>query len=312
MTKQSSVVQLRIFVKLASLAKIVLTTALALNIWVNSALAADPFRTKEPRNIGDKTEAAFKAVFQQGNYQAAADYLQQALSTEPNEPLVSAMKASLAYTNDDLATFETYGKKTLQSAESLISTDPLRGNLYTAVGHFLEGALILKREDTINAVPKALTKLRQVYQYLDKAEAVSATDPELNLIKGYMDLMIAVNLPFSNPEEAIKRLEKNAAPQYLVDRGIAIAYRDLEKYEQALEYANRAIKVASDNPELYYLKAQILQAEAKKDKNQKMMLEAIENFDKALAQKSQLPEGVVKQIERERRKASERLNATRR
>jgi len=48
-------------------------------------------------------------------------------------------------------------------------------------------------------------------QYLDKAEAVSASD-QLNLIRGCMDLMLAANLPLSNPEQAIARLEKFAGP----------------------------------------------------------------------------------------------------
>ncbi|MBR8835432.1 MAG: tetratricopeptide repeat protein [Stigonema ocellatum SAG 48.90 = DSM 106950] len=286
--------------RLTNVAKLGFLAALALNIWVSPSLAADPFRTLGPRNIGGKTEAAFKAVFQQGDYQGADRYLQQALSTEPNEPLAYAMKASLAYTNQDWVTLDTYSKKTIETAQKLTPSDPLRGNLYTAVGHFLVGAVILSRQGTLNGASQALSELRQVYDYLDKAEAISANDPELNLLKGYMDLMLAVNLPFANPEQAIERLEKNAAPRYLVDRGVAIAYRDLKKYNQALDYANRALKQTSDNPELYYLKAQILKAQAKKDENQQLMQEAVGNFDKALAKKSQLPTGLVKQIEHER------------
>jgi tetratricopeptide (TPR) repeat protein len=219
------------------------------------------------------------------------------------------MKASLAYTNKDLATLDTYTKKTLETAQNLIPSDPLRGNLYAAVGLFLEGAAILQREGTVKGAPQALSRLQQVYDHLDKAEAVSANDPELNLLKGYMDLMLAVNLPFSNPEQAIQRLEKNAAPQYLADRGIALAYRDLKQYSQALEYANRALKVTPDNPESYYLKAQILREQARKEKNSQLMQEAVGNFDKALSKKSQLPSDLTKQIERERRRAAESLSS---
>ncbi|MBD2774616.1 Sll0314/Alr1548 family TPR repeat-containing protein [Iningainema tapete] len=288
---------------IANLSKVALTAAIAFNVWVSPSLGADPFRTNEARKIGDQTEAAFKAIFSQGDYQTADRYLQQALSTEPNEPLANAMKASMAYTNKDWSTLETYSKKTLETAEKLIPKDPLRGNLYTAVGHFLAGALILQREGTLSGAPQALNRLNLVYQHLDRAEAVSAKDPELNLIKGYMDLMIAVNLPFANADQAIERLDKNAAPRYLVDRGLALAYRDLKQYAQALEYANRAIKITSNNPELYYLKAQILKEQAKKEKNQQLMQEALSNFDTALAKKSQLPADLVKQIERERRNA---------
>ncbi|MEH2297458.1 Sll0314/Alr1548 family TPR repeat-containing protein [Nostoc sp.] len=277
--------------------------AIALNLWVNPSLAGDPFRNREPHQIGDQTEAAFKAIFQQGNYPAGERYLQQAISKEPNEPLAYAMMASLAYGNKDWAKLDTYSQKTLETGQKLIPSDPLRGNLYTAVGHFLEGAVVITREGTVNGVPQAFSRLRQVYEYLDKAEAISANDPELNLIKGYMDLLLAVNLPFASPDQAIAGLEQNAAPGYLVDRGIALAYRDLKRYSQALEYVNRALKTTSDNPEIYYLKAQILKELGQKEKSQQMIQEAIANFDKALTKKSQLPGDLVKQIEHERKNA---------
>jgi hypothetical protein len=206
--------------KLETFVQVSLAATLVLNVWVNPSVAADPFRTKEARNIGDKTEAAFKAIFQQGDYKAAEAYLQQALISEPNEPLAYAMKASLAYTNKDWTTLDTYSKKTLEIGQKLIASDPLRGNIYTAVGHFLEGAALVRRQGTVNGATQALSKLQEVYKYLDKAQAISANDPELNLLKGYMDLMLAVNLPFANPQQAIERLDKNAAPEYLADRGI--------------------------------------------------------------------------------------------
>ncbi|MBF2064740.1 MAG: tetratricopeptide repeat protein [Calothrix sp. C42_A2020_038] len=270
---------------------------------LNGAFAADPFRNSQPRNIGDNTEAAFKAIFLQGDYQSADRFLQKAITTEPNEPLAYAMKASLAYTNNDIAGLDNYSQKTLAVAEKLIPSDPLRGNLYAAVGQFLGGAVVLSRQGTVSGAPAALSRLRKVYELLDKAEALSPQDPELNLLKGYMDLMLAVNLPFADPSQAIQRLEKNAAPQFLADRGIAIAYRDLKQYPQALEYVDRALKATPDNPEIHYLKAQILRAKANKDKNPQMMREAVSFFDQALTRKSQLPSGLVKQIERERRNA---------
>ncbi|MGH7998729.1 MAG: Sll0314/Alr1548 family TPR repeat-containing protein [Brasilonema sp.] len=295
--------------KLYRLVMVAFVATLTLNVWANPSWAADPFRTKEPRNIGNKTEAAFKAIFQQGDYPVGDRYLQEALSREPNEPLSYAMKASLAYTNKDWATLDTYSKKTSQTAQNLISSDPLRGNLYAAVGLLLEGAVILQREGTVKGAPQALSRLQQLYQHLDKAEAISPNDPELNLLKGYMDLMLAVNLPFANLEQAIQKLEKNAAPQYLADRGIALAYRDLKQYSQALDYVNRALKVTTDNPELYYLKAQILREKANKEKNSEIMQEAIKNFDTALTKKAQLPNDLTRQIERERRKAAESLKS---
>ncbi|MGB3653818.1 MAG: Sll0314/Alr1548 family TPR repeat-containing protein [Rivularia sp. (in: cyanobacteria)] len=306
MTEKFSVLRATTSKKIVHFAKAAFTTLIALNV-LAPALAADPFPRSQPRNIGDNTEAAFKAVFEQGNYQAGQKYLQKAISNEPNEPLVYAMQASIAYTQDDLSTLESYSTKTLDTAKKLIPSDPLRGNLYAAVGHFLEGAVILTREGTMSGAPKALSRLGEVYKHLDKAEAISPKDPELNLIKGYMDLMLAVNLPFANPQQAIQRFEQNAGPQYLVDRGIAIAYRDLKDYPQALTYANRALKLAPENPELYYLKAQILREQAKKQKNPQTMQQALANFDQALAKKSQLPAKLVKQIEGERQKTVQSL-----
>ena len=308
MTKWFPAPQSIVLARITSLAQATFSAAIALNLWMNPSFAGDPFRDSNPHDIGDKTEAAFRAVFQQGNYPEAENYLKQALSSEPNEPLAYAMRASLAYTNQDLTTLETYSTKTLETGQKLIATDPLRGNLYTAVGNFLQGAVIITREGAGGA-GQALGKLRQVYEYLDKAEAISANDPELNLIKGYMDLLLAVNLPFTNPDEAIQRLEKNAAPQYLVDRGIAIAYRDLKNYSQALDYANRALKATSDNPEVYYLKAQILHEQGRRDNSRQLLQDAIANFDIALSKKSQLPADLVKQIESERSRANDSLKS---
>jgi tetratricopeptide (TPR) repeat protein len=308
MNKRFSTAKSMGLAKVSKLAQRTFVTALALNLWVYPSLAGDPFCTNEARNIGDNTAAAFKAVFQNGDYPAAESYLQKAISTEANEPLAYAMKASLAYANKDLATLDTYSKKTLEAGEKLIATDKLRGNIYTAVGHFFEGATILTREGTLKGAPQALTRLRQVYQHLDRAEAIAPQDPELNLLKGYMDLMLAVNLPFANPDDAIARLKANAAPQYLAHRGIALAYRDLKQYSQALEYVNSALKTTSENPELYYLKAQILRKQGEKAKSQSIIQEAVVNFDKALTKRSQLPADLVRQIERERNNTFNNLN----
>ena len=283
-------------------------TVVTLSLWVSPTLAKDPFRATNEHPIGDKTEAAFQAIFKDGNYTAAERYLQQAEASEPNEPLAYAMKASLAYTNKDFDSLSSYGKKTLETAQQLITKDPLRGNLYVAVGHFLQGAAVLARDGTVKGTPQALSSLRQVYEYMDKAEANSSNDPEVNLLRGYMDLMLAVNLPFSNPEQAIQRLQKFAGPRYLAERGLAIGYRDLDQYNEALESVERALQVTPDNPELFYLKAQILSEQGKKQKDKSILREAVNNFDKAIAKKDQLPDALVKQLEREREKAAKRLD----
>lgn len=263
------------------------TVAVAvLGVWVIPTLAGDPFRvSSNVRNIGNNTQAAFEAIFKEGNYQQAKGYLSQAESAESSEPLVYAMLASLAYTNKDWETLKGYAAKTLQTAEQLTRTDPLRGNLYTAVGHFLEGSYDYKKRGPVGA----LTKLQKVFQYLDEAKKIDPNDPELNLITGYMDLMLAVNLPFSDPAQAIERLEKQGSPNYLVYRGIAVGYRDLKQYPKAMEYVDRALEITPENPDLHYLKAQILVKQGKKQ-------ESLPFFNKALAKKAQLLNGNVAQI----------------
>jgi tetratricopeptide (TPR) repeat protein len=281
----------------------------AASLWAMPVLAKDPFRTTNARPISDRTEAAFKAYFEQGNYKTARTYLEQA---EPNEPLALAMRASLAYLDWDgerdkqkkpelLERFRASGMQTREAAQKLMATDPLRGNLYTAVGYFFEGAYAITKDGTVKGTPQALNALQQVFKYLDAAEKVSPNDPELNLVKGYIDLFTALNLPFSSPNDAIDRLEKYAAPRYLADRGMALGYRDLNELPKALAAVNRALQQTPDNPELNYLKAQIL---VKQGNNR----EGITYFEKALTKQDQLPAGLVKQITRERDRTNRRLS----
>jgi tetratricopeptide (TPR) repeat protein len=266
---------------------LVSNVAIALSIWALPAWAGDPFRTTNPHPIGDKTEAAFRAIFEQGNYVEAGRLLETA---EPNEPLAYALKASLAYINGDWNTLGTNATLTRETAERLASSDPLRSHLYTAVGLFLEGAHTLKTSDnTVIATPSVLGKLQQVFDQFNQAERIASDDPELNLIKGYMDLMLAVNLPFSNPGDAIERLEKYAAPTYLAQRGIAIGYRDLRQPDQAMTAVDRALTATPDNPDLFYLKAQIL---VRKGQEQ----ESLRFFRLALAKSAQLPQSLINQI----------------
>ena len=286
------------------------SVAIALSICINSAIAGDPFRASNPQAIGLNTETAFKTMFQQGNYKTAKTQVQQALSSEPNEPLAYAMAASLSYIEQDLKSMDSYAQKTREVAEKLSKTNPLRGNIYTAAGHFLEGANVIAKEGTAKGAPQALNKLRVVFQYLDAAEKIDPNDPELNLIKGYMDLMLATNLPFSNASEAIQRLEQKASPRYLAYRGIAVGYRDLKKYDSALEFANKALAETPKNPEILYLKAQILSSQAKgKDNNKALLEEARKNFDAALTKPDQLPRILVAEIFFQQCKTRNRLDS---
>ncbi len=265
--------------------------ALLTGVVFASPVLADPFRSSSPKAIDDNTEAAFKAIFEQGNYPQAQSQLQKASKTEP---LAFALMTAMDYINQDWQSFEQNANRTLAVAETLSKTDPLRGNLYRAVGHFLQGAYTVSTEDAITGTPKALAKLRQVLEYLEAAEKVAPNDPEFNLIKGYMDLMIAVNLPFSDPNQAIQRLEKNAAPSYLVFRGIALAYRDLNQPDKALDYTERALQLTPKNPELHYLKGQLLNIQGQK--NPALFAAAVPAFQTALQSSDQMPKSLVAQI----------------
>jgi len=271
--------------------------ALVLGLWVSPTFAKDPFRTNNPRPIGDNTEAAFNSIFKEGNYKAAKNYLQKAEASEANEPLAHAMMASLAYTTQDWETLKSHAIKTQQTAQQLKSTDPLRANLYTAVGQFLEGSYDFKKDGPVGA----LGKLQKVFQYLDEAKKIDPKDPELNLLTGYMDLMLAVNLPFSDPAQAIEKLEKYASPSYLAYRGIAVGYRDLKKYPKALEFVDRALALTPNNPEVLYLKAQILRSQGKNKEAQYF-------FKKAEGKLAQLPNSSAAQITYEQCRNQNRLD----
>ena len=264
----------------------------ALSLWGTPSWAGDPFRSSNPRPIGDNTEAAFVEIFKNGDYLQAKNYLQQAVQTEADEPLVHAMKASLAYSNEDWEVMKNAADKTLTAAEKLTPSDPLRGNLYQAVGHFLQGAYTFKTTGPLGAV----NKLQLVFDYLDKAENISPNDPELNLLKGYLDLILSVNLPFSSPEDAIARFEQYAAPNYMVNRALFAAYRDLDQYDTAMQYIDEALTNSPENPELQYFKGQLLRKQGRsKDGQPKdlgLLKEAYTYFDQAMAKVDQLPKGV--------------------
>ncbi|MGF1499471.1 MAG: Sll0314/Alr1548 family TPR repeat-containing protein [Elainellaceae cyanobacterium] len=262
------------------------TVAIALATCPNPALA-DPFRSSTPRDMDDQTEAAFTAMFVEGNYAEAAELLESAAA---DEPMALAMQASIAYLNQDWDGLKTYADRTLGAAQQLITEDPLRGHLYTAVAHFMDGAYTLSTEGTVRATPIVLGKLRLVFDNFNQAESIDPTDPELNLIKGYMDLMLAVNLPFSSPEQAIARLEEYGSPSYLVQRGLAVAYRDLGQYEAAMTAVEQAIGETPDNPDLYYLKAQIIRLQGED------LQESLQYFRRALEQEDQLPGELAEQI----------------
>jgi tetratricopeptide (TPR) repeat protein len=267
------------------------------------AWAGDPFRSQNPHNIDSKTEAAFEELFHKGNYKAAKADLLEAEKNNKSDPLAFAISGSLAYTEGDYEGLKNYANQTIAAAERLQTTDTLRANIYTGVGYFLQGSYIFKTEGPVQAI----AQLQKVLQYLDAAEDVNPKDPELNLIKGYLELLLAVNLPFSSPEKAIDRFQKYAAPSYLVDRGIAMAYRDLKQYDKALEYLDRAIAHSPDNPELQYLKGQVLRIQGLKNKDIVSLEKSITYFDKANQKREQLPKTVLIPLDHDRQSATDEL-----
>ena len=259
--------------------------AVVIGLWTTPTLAGDPFRPENPHNIDDQTEAAFESIFKEGNYKQAQEYLRQAESSNVDEPLVYAMRASLAYIEKDWENLNKYASKTRETAEKLTATDPLRGNLYTAAGHFLEGSYNFKQEGPV----RALSKLQKVLQYVDEAKKIDPNDPELNLLIGYMNLMLAVNVPFADPANAVEQLESYGNPKYIAYRGIAVGYRDLKKYDEAMNFVDSALELTPNNPDLFYLKAQIL-------RNQGKEKESLTFFKQALDKRAQLPERYAAQI----------------
>jgi tetratricopeptide (TPR) repeat protein len=273
--------------------------AIALSLWVSPGLA-DPFRSTNARSIDDQTEQAFDQIFKQGNYRAAEETLK---SVSASEPLAYAMATSLAYLAGDMESMSQNATRTREAAEQLVDSDPLRGNLYIAAGLFLEGAYTLSTEGIVAATPSVLSKLQQVFDHLNQAEKIDPTDPELNLIRGFMDLMLAVNLPFASPDQAIARLENYAGPSYLADRGIAIGYRDLGQPDKALQAVDQALQTTPENPDLYYLKAQILVRQGQEQAS-------LEFFQKAIDQQAQLPQALANQIAYEQCRTTNRVNST--
>jgi tetratricopeptide (TPR) repeat protein len=263
-------------------------TAACLGLTPMAAQAGDPFRTQNPHDIGDKTEAVFNALFYEGNYTAAQALVGEAIAAEPGEPMNYAVAAALGYLNQDLNQLADQARLTQQAATALKATDPLRGHLYSAVGLFMEGAHVLQSQGIARGTPTALRMLQRVFSELDAAERIDRNDPELSLLKGFMDLLLAVNLPFANPDNAIARLQ-NGRPAYLSHRGVALGLRDLGRYSEAQAEVEKALAAAPNNPDLLYLKAQILFL-------QQEYAASVPFYHAALTYADQLPTSTVRQI----------------
>jgi len=240
--------------------KSVSASAIALLVFAATAmpsLAADPFRSQNARAIGDQTQKVFELIFKEGNYKEAIKQLDVAVKAEPNEPLLFVLRASTAFAKEDYAAMQMDGKRVRANAEALRGHDNLRAYIYIAVSDLLEAGYIFKTEG-IASTGRILPLVQNVFDNLQKAKEITPDDPELNLIKGYIDMLIASVFPLSDLETALESLKLYAAPDYLKWRGIAIAYRDANKPDLALDAVNKALAAAPNNPELHYLKGQLL------------------------------------------------------
>ena len=221
------------------------------------SFAADPFRSSNPRAIGSQTQKAFELMFKEGNYVAAVKQLDVAVKTEANDPLLFALRSSIAYAQEDYLTMRIAGNRVRSNAEALKGKDNLRAYLYLAASDLIEAGYIVKT-DGLASAPKALPLVQSVFDNIKKAQDIDPNDPEVNLIKGYIDMLIASVLPLSDLETALASLKQYAAPDYLKWRGIALAYRDANRPDLALDAVNKALASAPNNPELSYLKGQVL------------------------------------------------------
>ena len=256
---------------------------------------------------GSNVERAKEAMFRDGNYVKAKQYLEVALKTEPNEPLTYAMNTLYPFSAGDYEKVREYGEKTGKAAEKLMKTNPLRGNLYQGVGLAILGAYEMKKAN--GGALGALSKLQKVFEYMDRAQKIDPNNSELNLIKGYMDLLLAVNVPFSDTKQAIEQL-KNAEPRYLALRGMYVGYRDLKEYDKANNAINAAIKLAPQNGELLYYKAQLLGIRGREQQNNNDLRASIKLFDAAYQKSDRLLLSGVAQILTERCQAKTALNKT--
>jgi tetratricopeptide (TPR) repeat protein len=279
------------------------TLPFAALLFSSTVLAADPFRTgANARPFGSALEKAFEDFFRTGNYLNSSRKLTAAQAENPNEPLVYTLQAALAYMNNQPQRVQAFAEQTRKVSLALEATDKARSHLYRGLADGLEGASYYLKdgEGSIGFVlPKAASMLKEINQ----AHKMAPEDPEINLVVGYINTVLS-KLPLQSNKynEALASFRK-ATPSYLAFRGKALVYRDTKNYPQAMTMVDQALKDAPQNPDLFYLKAQIFAL-------QKNHAEAVTFFDKALSLGKQLPESTKKQIRRERTSQIRKLATT--
>ncbi|MGD1937442.1 MAG: Sll0314/Alr1548 family TPR repeat-containing protein [Cyanophyceae cyanobacterium] len=264
----------------------------------NLAIAGDPFRSSDPHDIGDRTEAAFEALFVEGNYPAANDAILKAIDEEPGEPLAHALNGALAYVYGDWDRLQAAAAATEAAATALMDTDPLRGNLYAAVGHALWGGFAISEGGggPLQGGPEAFSRLQQAQAALNRANEIDPDDPELNLLRGFLDLLVAGNLPFLNLDGAIAQLQK-AQPDYLRHYGLAMANRYLDQPNLALAEIEQAIAIAPENPHLIHFRGQVLTKLGTAARDVSQLQQAEQDYVAVLEKHEQLPRPMIRHLE---------------
>jgi tetratricopeptide (TPR) repeat protein len=256
-----------------------------------SVIAADPFRVGTgARPMGFSLERAFEDFFRNGSYLNSTQKLRVAQTENPKEPLVYSLQAALAYLNEQPDRVLLLAQKTQQVAQSIRGKDSARSHLYWGIGKGLEGASYYLKDGDVGLL-KALPYAGSMVAEIDKAQQLAPNDPEVNLVAGYVGTVLAKQ-NLKSYEDALASFRK-AGPAYLALRGQALVYRDTKHYAQAQTMVEKAIADAPQNPDLLYLKGQILALQQKP-------VDAINFFDRALSLGKQLPESTKKQIRRER------------
>jgi Tfp pilus assembly protein PilF len=277
----------------ASLLATLVTAATVLPSW-----AADPFRSQNPRAIGNETQKAFELMFKDGNYVAAVKQLDVAVRTEADEPLLFALRASTFYVKEDYLGMKVAGQRVRVNAEALKGKDNLRAYIYLAASDLIEAGYIVKTEG-LSSAAKALPLVQNVFDNIQKAKNLDSSDPELNLVKGYIDMLIASVLPLSDLDSALESLKQYSTPDYLKWRGIALAYRDARRPEPALDAVNKALTSAPNNPDLHYLKGQILWMQGGNN-----IATAKKEFERALSKSKQMSPSLLAEIREQCRNIS--------
>jgi tetratricopeptide (TPR) repeat protein len=112
-------------------------------------------------------------------------------------------------------------------------------------------------------------------------------------------LFLSKYTPFSQSDQVISRFEKYASPDYLKNRALSTTYRDLKQYDKAMNYLDQAIAETPNNPELQYLKGQLLRLEGRNDKDLSKLQQAQTYYAQALQKQDQLSRSVTVQLNHE-------------